>query len=470
MAGLTAILKLTLALLAGALLFAQPPAHLYVEPFPGPLHDELMDALKKEPGLVLVNAPEGADWTLAGSGQIWVKGHLGSNPRVRYLNSDAQPVYAGYLSVELKNPRQETVWSWLATPRRFDRHDVRKNLAEQVAEKLMEALAVHPGAAAPAAVAAHAGEKLTGAGATFPYPLYQKWFAAFAGKSPGVTITYSAVGSGAGIEALRKGEVDFAGSDIPLSDVELAALPGRVRHIPTAIGGVVPIYHVDGLTRDLRFTPEALAGIWMGRIRRWDDPLLRAANRGVALPAREIVVAHRADSSGTTFIWTDYLSSVSAAWKFGPGRGAVVAWPVGIAASGNEGVAELVQKTPDSIGYVEFIYALQHEVSYGAVRNRAGRFVEADLATLANAAESAFSSQSGDLRLPIVNAPGAQAWPIASFTYLLAPEKLASAGKQQTLAEFLRWMLTTGQKECASLGYVALPPKIAERALQLTGP
>jgi phosphate transport system substrate-binding protein len=462
MTGLTAILKCTLALLATVSLAAQ--ARLYVEPFPGPLHDELVSELRKEPGLTIVNVPGGADWLLAGSGQTWVKGHMGSNPRVRYLNGEAEPLYAGYLSVELKNAQQETVWSWLATPRRFDPHDVERNLAEQVAKKLMEALAARPVSTVSAGSGAHAHNALTAAGATFPYPLYQKWFAAFAEKSPGVTIAYSAVGSGAGIEALRKGEVDFAASDMPLPDDQLAALPAHVRQVPTAIGGVVPIYHIEGLNHDLRFTPEVLAGIWLGRIRRWDDPLLKQANRGVALPGREIVVAHRADSSGTTFIWTDYLSAVSDAWKAGPGRGAEVGWPVGIAARGNEGVAELVENTPDSIGYVEFIYALHNQLSYGEVRNRAGRFVEAGLATLAEAASSASSSKS------IVNAPGAQAYPIAAFTYLLAPEKLTDAGKQETLSEFLRWMLTTGQKECAALGYVALPPKIAERALQLIGP
>jgi phosphate transport system substrate-binding protein len=472
MTGLTAIGKFTAALLAGAMLLAQTPAHkyrVYLEPFPGPLHDELLNALKKEPRLSMAGTAADADWTLTAMGETWVKGHVGSNPRVHYVTGDAQPIYAGYLSVELKDKQGETVWSWLSTPRRFDPHDVRRNLAEQVAPRLVAALSAQADRAAPAAAAAHPGERLTAAGATFPWPLYQKWFDAFAGNSPGGGIVYSPVGSGAGIEALRKGEVDFAASDIPLSDDQLATLPVRVRHISTAVGGVVPIYHVDGVSRDLRFTPEILAGIWLGRINRWDDPLLREANRGVALPGRDIAVVHRSDSSGTTFIFTSYLSDVSDAWKTGPGHGALITWPAGVGASGNEGVAELVQKTPDSIGYVEFIFALQHRLSYGAVRNRAGRFVRADLATLGNAAAGA-SFPGADLRVSIVNAPGAQSYPIAAFTYLLVPGKLADAGKQQTLTAFLRWMLTTGQKQCASLGYIALPPKTAERALALIGP
>jgi len=472
MTGLTAIGKFTAALLASAMLFAQTSAHkyrVYIEPFPGPLHDELRNALKKEPHLSIADTTADADWVLTAAGETWVKGYVGSNPRVRYVTGDAQPIYAGYLSVELKNKQGETVWSWLATPRRFDPHDVRRNLAEQVAPRLVAAMVAENERALPAAAAAHPGERLTAAGATFPWPLYQKWFDAFAENSPGATITYSPVGSGAGIEELRKGEVDFAASDMPLSDNQLAKLPVRVRHIPTAVGGVVPIYHVDGVSRDLRFTPEILAGIWLGRIRRWDDPLLREANRGVALPGREIAVVHRSDGSGTTFIFTSYLSEVSDVWKTGPGQGALITWPAGVGASGNEGVAELVQKTPDSIGYVEFIYALRQQLRYGAVRNRAGRFVEADLTTLANAAASAAFS-GADLRVSIVNAPGAQSYPIAAFTYLLVPEKLAVAGKQETLPAFLRWMLTTGQKQCASLGYVALPPKIAERALALIGP
>jgi phosphate ABC transporter phosphate-binding protein len=472
MTGLTAIGKFTTALLASALLFAQTPAQryrVYLEPFPGTLHDELLSALKKEPRLTIVGAAADADWVLTAMGEAWVKGHVGSNPRVRYVTADAQPIYAGYLSVELKDKQGETVWSWLSTPRRFDRHDVQKNLAEQVAPKLVAALTAQAEPASPAAAAAHPGERLTAAGATFPWPLYQKWFDAFARNSPGSRIVYSPAGSGAGIEELRRGEVDFAASDIPLSDDQLATLPVRVRHTPTAVGGVVPIYHVDGVSRDLRFTPEILAGIWLGRIHRWDDPLLREANRGVALPGRDIAVVHRSDSSGTTFIFTSYLSGVSDAWKSGPGQGATIAWPAGTGASGNESVAELVQKTPDSIGYVEFIYALRQQLSYGAVRNRAGHFVQADLTTLTNAAAGA-SFSGADLRVSIVNAPGAQSYPIAAFTYLLVPEKMADAGKQQTMAAFLRWMLSTGQKQCASLGYVALPPKIAERALALIGP
>ena len=452
MAGLMAI-----SVLAAALLLAQAPTRIYVEPFDGALHDRLVERLKKDSRVALVDSAESAQMLVAGSGQTWIRGYLSANPRVRYRNSDAQPVYTGYLSVELMNAKRQTVWSWLATPGRFDAHDINRNLAERVAPKLGAAVAEHSADEAAGSVAARGGAALTAAGATFPYPLYQKWFDSF-----GADIHYSAAGSSAGIEALRKGEVDFAASDMPLSDELLRAMPFPLRHVPTAIGGVVPIYNVAGLARDLRFTPEALAGIFLGRIRRWDDPLLKAANPHAALPAREIAPVHRADGSGTTFIWTSYLSAVSATWKSGPGRGLTVQWPAGVSAAGNKGVAELVRKTPDSIGYVEYIYALQNQLNYGAVRNRAGRFVQANLETLTAAA----ASISGDIRAPIVNAPGANAYPMASFTYLLVPAKLADTAKQKTLDDFLRWALTSGQKECAALGYASLPAPVARKAME----
>jgi phosphate transport system substrate-binding protein len=442
--------------LSAALLVAQAPTRLYVEPFDGALHDQLVEQLKKDSRVAVVDSATNAQMLVAGSGQTWIKGYISANPRVRYRNSDAQPVYTGYLSVELKDKRQQTVWSWLATPGRFDPHDINRNLAERVAPRLVSAVTAHSTDGAARTAGVRGGAALTAAGATFPYPLYQKWFDSF-----GADIRYSAVGSSAGIEALRKGAVDFAASDMPLSDELLATMPFKVRHVPTAIGGVVPIYSVAGLAQDLRFTPEALAGIFLGRIHRWDDPVLKAANPRVALPAREITVVHRADGSGTTFVWTNYLSAVSDAWKSGPGHGLTVEWPAGISAQGNEGVAELVRKTPDSMGYVEYIYALQNQLNYGSVRNRAGRFVQASLETLTAAA----ASMPGDVRAPIVNAPGANAYPIASFTYLLIPERPADTPQRETLDEFLRWMLTSGQKECAALGYASLPAAVAQRAL-----
>lgn len=310
-------------------------------------------------------------------------------------------------------------------------------------------------------------EIITGAGATFPAPLYQKWFLSFAKKFPGASVEYRTIGSGSGMEALARGEIDFAGSDVPLSDAQIAALPGRVRMIPTVMGGVVPIYHLDGIVEDIRFTPAVLAGIYLGKITQWNDPALRAANRGIALPARNIVVVHRSDRSGTTYIWTDYLSKVSDEWKTRAGTGDMVAWPLGISGSANDGVAETVARTPDSIGYVGFIYALQHRLSYGWVRNNAGRFVQADLTTVPAAAGDFADSIRDDFRISITNAPGRDSYPIASFTYLLVPEEFRNPSKQKIMTDFVLWMLTSGQKQCAALGYAALPPVISEKVRRI---
>jgi len=315
----------------------------------------------------------------------------------------------------------------------------------------------------------HADDALTGAGATFPAPLYEKWILTFGEKFPARKVTYRAIGSSAGIEALRKGEVDFAATDAPVSDEQLAEFSQKIQHVPTVVGGVVPIYHLEGQVRDLRFMPEILAGIYLGKIKRWDDPRLRSANRGVALPGHEIAVVHRADGSGTTYVWTDYLAKVSAEWRASIHAAKEVRWPVGIGATGNEGVAELVAKTPDAIGYVEFIYALETHLSYGAVRNAAGKFVQADLNSLAAAAATFKPMQPGDLRNSITNAAGAQAYPIAAFTYFLIPEKFSDAAKAQNMMEFLRWALTFGQKESAGLGYAALPDAVARQALESVG-
>jgi phosphate transport system substrate-binding protein len=309
---------------------------------------------------------------------------------------------------------------------------------------------------------------LNGAGATFPYPLYQKWIASFAQKFP-VTINYRPTGSGAGIQALRKGEVDFAATDAPLTDQQISTFQPPVRHIPTVVGGVVPIYHLDGVIRDLHFTPEILSAIYLGKIRRWDDPLIKSANRGISLPSKDIVVVHRSDGSGTTYIWTDYLAKISPEWKASVGSGAEVKWPLGMSASGNDGLADLVSKTPNSIGYVEFIYALQAHLSYGSVRNSAGRFVEANLNSLSLAAAAFTPAGENDLRASITNAPGAGAYPIAAFTYFLIPQTFSTTAKAKVMASFLDWALTSGQKQSAALGYAALPEATARRALDAVG-
>jgi len=300
---------------------------------------------------------------------------------------------------------------------------------------------------------------LLGAGATFPEPLYAKWFAGFQERRPDYRIRYEGVGSEEGVRRLRAGAADFAASDMPLDDGQLAGLGRPVLQLPTAIGAVVPIYHLEGVAQDLRFTPEALAGIFLGRVNRWNDPAIQSVNRGVRLPGREIVVVHRSDGSGTTFVWTDYLSKISPQWQSTVGRGTSVPWPVGTSAAGNEGVARLVGATPGSIGYVEFIYALLHRLGYAAVRNPSGRFIAADLESIEAAANSAPNMTPG-FRVSITEASGLRSYPIASFTYLLVPRRTGDTAKDALFHDFLQWMLTSGQRQAGGLGYGSLPPKI----------
>lgn len=308
--------------------------------------------------------------------------------------------------------------------------------------------------------------ELVGAGATFPEPLYAKWFAGFSEKHPEYRIRYEGIGSEEGLRKLREGVVDFAASDMPLDDGQLAAFGRPVVQAPSAIGAVVPIYHLQGVAQDLRFTPEALAGIFLGRIKRWNDSAIRSANRGAPLPDRNTVVVHRSDGSGTTFVWTDYLSKASAAWKEAVGSGTSVVWPVGIGAPGNEGVARQVRSTPDSIGYVEFIYALLNRLSYAAVRNVSGRFVAASLDSIAAAAAGGAPQMPVNFRFSITDAPGRDSYPVTSFTYLLIPVKTGDAAKDRYLRDLLEWMLTVGQRQSAGLGYGTLPPEIVARARQ----
>jgi phosphate transport system substrate-binding protein len=304
---------------------------------------------------------------------------------------------------------------------------------------------------------------INAAGATFPYPIYSKWFDEYSRRNPGVQINYQSIGSGGGIRQLTEGTVDFGASDMPLTDQMMSKMKVKPLHFPTVLGGVVPTYNVPGAAKELRFTPEALAGIFSGRIRKWNDPALTSANAGLSLPGREITVVHRADGSGTTFVWTDYLSKVSPAWKSGVGAGTAVRWPVGLGAKGNEGVAGLVKQTPYSIGYVELIYAIQNHLGYGLVRNAAGNFVKADLNSVTEAAAAAARAMPEDFRVSIVNAPGKTAYPISTFTWLLIPSNIADPVKKKAITGFLRWMLSDGQKYTAALGYAPLPREVVAK-------
>jgi phosphate transport system substrate-binding protein len=309
----------------------------------------------------------------------------------------------------------------------------------------------------PAAVA------LRGAGATFPYPVYLKWFTNFRVQDPAVQISYEAIGSEAGIRKLLAGDVDFGASDSSDAIRELApADESKYLLFPSVAGAVVPIVNLPGIPADLTFTPEALAGIYLGKIKKWNDPILRRANPGVDLPNLDIVVVHRADGSGTSYAWSDYLSKVSPDWKATASASLTPKWPAGRAAVGNDGVAKLVKELGGSIGYVEFIYALQNHLSYGKVQNQNGEAVEASLESIAAAVQHS-PEMRGDFKASIVNPPGVGAYPIASFTWFVVPAHIADDEKRTAIAAFLRWMLGPGQRQAAALGYLALPKEIVSR-------
>jgi phosphate transport system substrate-binding protein len=310
--------------------------------------------------------------------------------------------------------------------------------------------------------AAFAQTALNGAGATFPYPIYSKWFSEYHKAHPDVEINYQSIGSGGGIRQVQAGTVDFGATDGPMSDQQLGEAKVKIIHLPTVLGAVVPAYNVPGVKTELKFTPDALAGIYLGRISKWNDKAIAAANPGVSLPDRDIVVAHRSDGSGTTYIFTDYLSKVSSDWKNGPGKGTSVKWPVGLGGKGNEGVAGLVRQMEGAIGYVELIYALQNNINYGSVKNAAGEFVKASLESTTAAAAS-MKSMPEDFRVSITNAPGKDAYPICSFTWLLVPMQWKDAHKKDIFVDFLNWMVTAGQGAAPDLHYAKLPQEVVSK-------
>ena len=301
---------------------------------------------------------------------------------------------------------------------------------------------------------------LNGAGATFPNPMYQKWFSEYHKAHPDIQFNYQSIGSGGGIRQVLAQTVDFGASDGPMSDEQLSQAKTKILHIPTVMGAVVPAYNVPGVSGELKFTPEALAGIFLGKITTWNDPAIVKANPGVSLPAQSIIVVHRSDGSGTTYIFTDYLSKVSSEWQNGPGKGTSVKWPVGLGGKGNEGVAGMIRQMQGGIGYIELIYAVQNKIDYGSVKNAGGAFVKASLESVTAAAASV-KSMPADFRVSITNAPGKDAYPISSFTWLLIPEKSKEAAKGKILADFLTWMVDDGQKMTAELTYAPLPENVA---------
>jgi phosphate ABC transporter phosphate-binding protein len=422
------------------------------------LRARVIDRLNASGRFKVVTNGSAADVVLRGTSNIWPTGTISLNPR---SNSARQTIYEGYLSVVLENKAEETLWSYLVTPSHFRTASITNDLADHVVAHLLDAVAGGAvGSASASAVSAGGHVALHAAGATLPAPLYLMWF-----QSAGSRVAYDAVGSEAGIKDLAAGKVDFAASDMPLTP-ESTPEHLHVAQFATVLGGVVPIYNVPGLGGSLRLTPEVLAGIYLGTIHKWNDPRIVEANRGARLPDKEIAVVHRSDGSGTTFVWTSFLSLVSPQWKTRAGEGPDVRWPVGAGASGSNGVAEQVEKMPDSIGYVELIYAIQHQLDYASVRNPAGEYIKADLESITQAAAGAAGSGESGFRRSILNVSNRDAYPISTYTWLLVPTEGLSTEKRAAIVALLDWMLTSGQKDCASLGYAPLPHGVAASELQ----
>jgi phosphate transport system substrate-binding protein len=312
------------------------------------------------------------------------------------------------------------------------------------------------------AVPAMAQTTLNGAGATFPYPMYSKWFSEYHKLHPEIQINYQSIGSGGGIRQVINGTVDFGASDGPMTDEMLKEAKTKILHLPTVLGADVPAYNIPGVNAELKFTPEALAGIFLGKITKWNDKALTSVNPGVSLPDKDIIVVHRSDGSGTTYIWTDYLSKISPEWQGQVGKGTSVKWPIGLGGKGNEGVAGSIRQLQGSIGYVELIYAVQNNIPYGSVKNAAGNFVKATLESVTTAAASS-PKMPADFRVSITNAPGKDAYPVSSFTWLLIPQQSKDAAKGKILADFLNWMVTDGQKMTAALSYAPLPESVVAK-------
>ena len=314
------------------------------------------------------------------------------------------------------------------------------------------------------ALAPAQGQKLTGAGATFPYPIYSKWFSEYSTAHPGVEINYQSIGSGGGIRQVTGGLVDFGASDGPMTDEQMASSKVKLIHLPTVLGAVVPVFNVPGVN-DLRFSGDVLADIYLGKIQSWDDARIAKDNPGVKLPGQKIIVVHRSDGSGTSYIFTDYLSKVSKDWAGGPGKGTSPSWPAGVGGKGNEGVAGLVRQLPGAIGYVELIYALQNKISYGTMKNAAGNWTKATIEGVTEAAASV-KTMPADFRVSITNAPGANAYPIASFTWMLVPLKSADPAKGKVLKDLLSWIVKAGETEATALSYAPLPASVVEKELK----
>jgi phosphate transport system substrate-binding protein len=307
-------------------------------------------------------------------------------------------------------------------------------------------------------------QKITGAGSTFDYPIFSKWFNEYSAAHPGVEINYQSIGSGGGIKQVCSGTVDFGASDMPMTDDLLKSCGVKLVQIPIVLGADVPTYNVPGVTAELKFSQSVIADIFLAKITNWNDPQIAKDNPGVHLPDQKIIVVHRSDGSGTTFIWTDFLSKVSKEWAGGPGKGTAVNWPTGVGGKGNEGVAGYVRQLPGSIGYVELIYALQNHITYGSVQNAAGKFVKASIDSVT--AAGATAKIPDDYRVSITNAPGADAYPVSSFSWMLIPTHPTDMAKEKVIKDMLNWIDTSGESEVSTLSYAPLPENLASRVLK----
>jgi len=439
-------------------------SRIYVEPFATQagsekFRDDVIAQLRRLDSVSLVADESSADAILGGAGEVWIRGYRSHNPQLGKVAPSGTPIYAGFLAVELRDRNGQTLWSYLATPPTASQ-DVSKDLSTLIVKKLVEGLqqAEAPSRAAPLP---QPTTTLKGAGATFPFPVYAKWFASYRRENPALQITYEPIGSEEGIRKLLAASVDFGASDSPQVIHDLApSEEEKYLFLPSVVGAVVPVVNLPGLSGDIAFTPQALAGIYLGKIKKWNDPLITRSNRGLRLPDLDIAVIHRADGSGTSYVWTDYLSRTSPEWKAQVGTSLAPKWPVGMEADGNEGVSTLVKEHAGAIGYVEFIYALQNHLSYGRVRNRAGKFVSASLESIAAAASH--STKIGqDFKVSIVDAPGEGVYPLSSFSWIVVPAHIADDSERKALAGFLHWMAGPAQRQSAALGYLPLPRDVA---------
>jgi phosphate ABC transporter phosphate-binding protein len=424
------------------------------------VRSEVLKRIKKTKTLRLVSSETSADAVLFINAMIWPSGREMLNPRNRHVTVTG---IQGYASGELVDRSKQPLWSYLVTPSRFHFASTAADLGDQLSANLI--LAVEEGfQAIPKATtpAADVSLRLRVAGATFPTPLYEKWFESFRHVANGFPVTYDAVGSADGIDQLRKGSVDIAASDIDVIS-EAGFSPVKVHLFPTVVGGVVPIYNLPGLKQMiLNLSPDVLAQIYSGDIVRWSDPRIRSLNHNAHLPDSAIKVIHRSDGSGTTYLWTRFLSEAGTNWKSQVGAG--IQWPVGVGVAGSQGMVERVSHNPESIGYVELTYAIQNQVSYAAVQNRSGQFIKADLSSISAAAIANPGTISG-VPTSILNSTRPEAYPIASFTWFLVPDVL-DAAKRRAIYALLRWTLTSGQRQCSSLAYAPLPKELLREELK----